>query len=447
MFFRSVKGLIEDYIYVDCNIAPYPVYEELPAESQVSSSHIYLDILPNPVNPTKSSLTPPRQMSCSTQHNGRILPRAKTVGSVRSKSRETTPANTQRMPEHVVSDLTRSQSVPSLFTSCVRLQKNLKRSQSSQISLDQDGYSVVKQFRRHESSVSYDSLYPDSPVKHAPPALPPRTYAMHPTISKRPLPLPPRIQKTVPDATTSPPLPPPIPRKQRTHPKVYRQYPSYRSPLVKQPLSEPDEQKHPSTNPFPLEHSSSDRQIPFEVARQIAARASPASLSPSHTHDYEESSSPPGRETQREISGSPEYATASSPPTYKGREMHQQPLGAGSLAEQGGFVRCQSDPSLIEVFSFSPPPNHGHAMHQAPTQNSAMEEDNDGNCDSDSDDESDMVNVSEVVKIYSQLQHRRPDLLGSARLVCRSSSVSGSSGRICMSMHVSMLCISLPLSE
>ena len=378
-------------MYVDFNMAnPFQQYDKLPKKRQLSFSHDYLDIIPRPFIPPQP------------EHNTRAIPRPKTVHNVAPFAKEDSPVIKRRMTDPVVSTLTRSLSVPSLFTGDVQLKKRLTRSASSQISLDQDGYALV---RNPGLQCSPGGLSSTLPVRHTPPALPPRLFKTLPAMSERPLLLPPYSPGELPDSGGRQSLPPHIPR-QPPHTMINRRCPQIQSSFTYPPLLEYDEQTQLCGSVPPA-----DPQSPLNSTPRSAAHASvPFSFPPMHKHDCED------------------------------HHIHQQLLYEVS-DEHDSSARSQSDSPQCQVFPFSPPVSD-HGSHLPYTPDNVMKEGNHNNYGTEgdrSDDESDvMVSISEVVRQYRGSQMRRDlKLLASSGLV-RSASVSASRGDICVSMAVDL---------
>ena len=390
VFFSTVKYLVEDYIYVDVNIAKsFPQYEKAPKKSQHNSSK-YLDIIPRPFIPTQP------------EHNTRAIPRPKTMFGVTPSAKEDSPVIKRRMTDPVVSTLTRSLSVPSLFTGDVQLKKRLTRSASSQISLDQDGYALV---RNPGLQCSPGGLSSTLPVRHTPPALPPRLFKTLPAMSERPLLLPPYSPRELPDSGNRQSLSPHIPH-QPPHTMINRRCPQIQSSFTYPPLLEYDEQTQLCGSVPPA-----DPQSPLNSTPRSAAHASvPFSFPPMHKHDCED------------------------------HHIRQQPLYEVSDGHNTS-AHSPSDSPRGEVFPFSPPVSD-HGSHLPYTPGNVMKEGNHSNYGTEgsrSGDESDVLaNVSEVVRQHrgSRMQ-RSLELLAPSELV-RSASVSAFRGDICVSMAVDL---------
>ena len=392
-FFFHVKQLMEDYMYVDCNTAkPSPQYEEVPVKNHLKSSHIYLDIVPY------SSTHP--QPECShvwsklrgAKCTPRVLPRANTVSAVRQSVKGDSSAVNQTTSEPASSTLTRTQSVPSLLID-VQLKKHLRRSASSQASLDQDGYTVV---RRPHLQSSHGGLSSTFPIRSTPPALPPRPCKRQPTKSERPLPDPPASHHEMPKVSSRQSLPPPIPRRP-THTMGNRRHRSAQSSFASSSLLRHDKQMQ-LPGSVPLNCFSTGHQIP----RNGASSSVPTTLPLVRKDDCTDF-------------------------------LRQQPLY--KVSEDHSDSTWSPDSPCGEVFPFSLPDSH-HGTH---TLDHVMKEDNhgkNGSTSSSSDDDSDVM--VDIVNVVSQYQDSRMsqalELLSPTELV-RSASVSASRGAFLLTYH------------
>ena len=384
-FFFTVKHLIEDYMYVDCGeLSPH--YEEVPEKRQFSSSHIYIDLTSHQFVPPQSQHGQLRQELM--KRNTRSLPRAVTVCSVVPSAKRAPPVQ-RSMTHPVCSTLTRSQSYPSLFTGDVKLncKKQLKRSLSSQISLDQDGYSLV---RNPHSQWPRGGPSSTLPITTTPPALPPRPNKFLTANSGRPLPSPPVSPREVSKVTTT--LPPHIPRRP-PHTMRNRQCPPAQSFFAHSSSLKCDTLTKTSAS-LPVKSFSTDRQLPRSAATSSLLNSFPLTC----TDDYS--------------------------------EFRQQPLYEVST-EYEASLRSTTDSSCNEIFPFSPPVSSYGINRQYTSDHVAKEDNHSSRFESvGSDDDSDiMVNVTDVVARYrNSFTPKDLELPG----LVRSASVSASRGTLCL---------------
>ncbi len=385
-FFFTVKNLIEDYMYVDCSKLS-PRYEEVPEKIQFSSSHTYLDLTACPFATLPQSQHG-RLRQELVKRNTRSLPRALTVCSVVPSAKQASPVK-RSMTHPVCSILTRSQSDPSLFTGDVKLncEKQLKRSLSSQISLDLDGYSLV----RYPHS-QYPRGGPSStlPITTTPPALPPRSYKSLAANSGRPLPSPPR---EVPEVTMTPP--PRLPRRPM-HTMRNRQCPPAQSFFARPSSLECDTLKKTSAS-LSVKSFSTDRQLPRSAATSSLLNSFPLMC---RNDDCE------FQQQQYEVSE--EYKVS---------------------------LRSSTDFPCDEMFPFSPPVSN-YGINRQYTSDHVPKEGNHSNCRFESvgsDDDSDiMVNVTDVVAHYRNSIIPKDLELTPPPGLARSASVSASRGTLCL---------------